>query len=103
MAGEYTYALSIVVGRGAMVSSAGAGAPRTRSERRGGHVEQPDQPRERQRARSAGVGGLLRRPARRGAHRDAELRAAGAVAGARPHPAAPVREGPPADEPPPPR
>lgn len=60
--------------------------------------EQPDQPRQRQRTRPAGVRRLLCGVARGGAHPHAELRAAGAVAGARSHTAASVRARPAADQ-----
>jgi MFS family permease len=63
--------------------------------------EQPDQSRQRQRAPSAGLGRLLRRAAGGRADPHAELRTAGAVAGAGAHPAASVRARPAAHEPPP--
>jgi MFS family permease len=62
--------------------------------------EQPDQSRQRQRAGSAGVGRLLRRAAGGRADPHAQLRAAGAVAGARAHAVASVRARPAADQPP---
>jgi len=62
--------------------------------------EQPDQPRQHQRAGSAGVGRLLRRFAGGRADPHAELRAAGAVAGAGAYAVASVRARPAADQPP---